>query len=1176
MSVTCASCQTENPAGNKFCSECGQPLARTCPSCGTPYQAGQKFCGECGTTLDAGAAAAAKRNGEGHVAERRLCSVLFVDLVGFTPLTEARDAEEIRELLSKYFDQARTVIARYGGVVEKFIGDAVMAIWGTPVAVEGDAERAVRAALDVVAAVAQLGEQVGTPDLRARAGVVTGDVAVTVGVIGEGVAGDTVNTAARVQTAAAAGEVWVDDATQRLAAAAIGFTDRGEHQLKGKSGPIRLWSADRVLSGIGGSQRVDGLEAPMLGRDAELRLLKELFHATAERGAPRLVVVSGPAGVGKSRLGWEFEKYADGLAGSVLWHRGRCLAYGEGVAFWALAEIVRQRLGISENETGDIAAAKLADAVAEFVVDTDEQAYVGARLGALIGATGDSAAPLSRDELFAGWRLFFERMAETEPVVLLVEDAQHADPGMLDFLDHLADWARDSAIFILVFTRPEMLQNRSGWGVGRNRSVLGLEPLDAASMDALVDALVPRMPDQAREAITKQAQGIPLFAVETIRSLIDRDIVVPHNGVYELAGDIGTLTVPDSLRGLLAARLDALDPDLRSLVADAAVLGAMFAPEALVAVSGRAEEEVHAALHELLRREVLDVSADRLSPQRGSYAFTQILLRQVAYETLTRRDRKARHLAVAAYLRSVFPNDGDEVTDVLARHYLDALFAAPDDPDNAEVRGEAVSALTRAGERALRAGAPRNAAMNFGTAAELLEQSGGREADLNRARLWERASAADTLSGDVDRALGAAHNAAELYEQLGEHRAAARSRIIAGRVLYFARRHAEAREILEAVVAELRADPDTDTVTAMTDLATIAALASDAESDRLSAEALVLGQQLGVDRALLATMFTVRGLSFTMHDRYDEAIAHNAYALELMARESDSVQRGRALSNLSNLVLTTDPRAAAEHARQAADLFHRIGYPALLAIAVSNLTQALLWSGDWDEADAVITSAKDNVGGGSREIEQLRLQLAALRGTPEAADPAIDWAALASEDAQDRAYVAMIKTLVAAANGDAAETIRLGRAALEFTTISIRFESIIWCWAAAARAAHEVGDRAVLDELVAFLDARPKGHLAPLLIAERSLARARLADDGGAALTDAIMGLRKVASPFHLAHGLLDEAEFLAGTERADEARPRIEEARAIAERLRSRPLLERAERVARREREPLPDPSGR
>ncbi len=1175
MSVVCQACHTENPAANKFCLECGQPLARTCTQCGTAYQPGQKFCGECGATLDAAASATAGRGSDGHVAERRLCSVLFVDLVGFTPLSESRDAEEVRELLSKYFELARTVIARYGGVVEKFIGDAVMAIWGTPVAVEGDAERAVRAALDVVAAVAQLGEQVAVPELRARAGIVTGDVAVTVGVIGEGIAGDTVNTAARVQTVAAPGEVWVDEATQRLGVAAIGFTDRGDHQLKGKAEPLRLWSADRVLSGIGGSQRVDGLEAPMLGRDAELRLVKELFHATAERGAPRLVVVAGPAGVGKSRLGWEFEKYLDGLAGSVLWHRGRCLAYGEGVAFWALAEIVRQRLGILENEVGEVAAAKLAAGIDEFVPDPEEGAYVVSRLGALIGVGVEGAAPLSRDELFAGWRLFFERMAEIEPVVLLVEDAQHADPGMLDFLDHLADWARDSAIFILVFTRPEMMQNRPGWGVGRNRTVLGLEPLDAASMDALVEALVPGMPLDARTAITQQAQGIPLFAVETIRSLIDRDVVVPHDGVYELAGDIGTLTVPDSLRGLLAARLDALDPGLRSLVADAAVLGAMFAPEALVAVSGRAEADVRAALNELLRREVLDVSADPLSPQRGSYGFTQILLRQVAYETLTRRDRKARHLAVAAYLRSVFPNDGDEVTDVLARHYLDALFAAPDDADTPQVRGEAVAALTRAGERALRAGAPSNAAMNFGTAAELLEQSSDREADIGRARLWERASAADALSGNVDRALASAQNASDLYEQLGELRASARSRIVAGRVLYFARRHTEAREILESVVAQLRAEPDTDTVTAMTDLATISSLASEPESDRLSADALILGQQLGVDRGLMATLFNVRGLSMTMRDRFDEAIAHIKYALELLARESDSAQRARALSNLSNLLLTTDPHAAADHARQAADLFRRIGYPALLAVAVSNLVQALLWCGDWDEAEAVIASAADDMGR-VREVEQLRVQLAALRGSRDVSSATIDWPALDSEDAQDRAYAAMLRTLVASADGDAAETVRLGQAALEFARIGIRFETVLWSWAAAARAAHELGNRQALDELVAFLDARPKGHLAPLLVAERDLVRARLADDDGVALSDAVGALRKAASPFHLAHGLLDQAEFLERADRAEEAQPLVDEARAIGERLRARPLIDRAERLASSERQPVPDPSGR
>jgi class 3 adenylate cyclase len=477
------------------------------------------------------------------VAERRVCSVLFCDVAGFTPLSEVRDPEVVRELLSEYFAVARTVIGRYGGVVEKFIGDAVMAVWGTPVAAEGDAERAVRAALDLVGAVAELGSEAGVAGLAARAGVVTGEVAVTLGAIGEGmVAGDAVNTASRVQAVAEPGQVLADGTTQRLAEAGVGFADAGAHALKGKAEPVRLWRATRVLSGVGGSQRVDGLEAPLTGRDAELRTIRELFHAAAERRVPRLVLVSGPAGVGKSRLGWEFFKYVDGLVADVWWHRGRCLSYGEGVAFWALAEIVRQRLGIAEDDPAEAAAAKLAEGLARYLTGPGEREYVGVRLGRLLGVTtaGDGGEALSREELFAGWRVFFERLAAEDPVVLLVEDAQHADAGLLDFLDYLVDWTRDLPVYVLVLARPELRQVRPGFGAGRNRVTLTLDPLDATSMDQLVDALVPGIPPAARAKITAQAQGIPLFAVETVRTLIDRDIVRPTGGCTGWPGRWGS------------------------------------------------------------------------------------------------------------------------------------------------------------------------------------------------------------------------------------------------------------------------------------------------------------------------------------------------------------------------------------------------------------------------------------------------------------------------------------------------------------------------------------------------------------------------------------------------------------------------------------------------------------
>jgi hypothetical protein len=426
-----------------------------------------------------------------------------------------------------------------------------------------------------------------------------------------------VNTASRVQAAAAPGQVLVDGATQRLAGGGVGFADAGKHALKGKAEPQHLWRATRVLAGLGGSQRVDGLEAPLTGRDAELRTVRELFHAAAGRRVPRLVLVSGRAGVGKSVLGWEFRKYIEGLAEAVWWHQGRCLSYGEGVAFWALAEMIRQRAG--GRRPADAAAPSWRRVWTSMWPTWGSGLMPGHGLGRLLGVAfaGDNGGPLSREELFDGWRLFFERLAAENPVVLLVEDAHNADAGLLDFLDYLIDWVRDLPIYTLVFARPELGQARPGFGTSRNRITLTLDPLDAASMDVLVDALVPGMPGPARAAVTAQAQGIPLFAVETVRSLIDRDIVQPVEGVYRLTGEVGQLQVPDSLHALLAARLDALDPGVRRLVADAAVLGTTFPAAALTAVPGQDEPEVRAALADLVRRELLSVSADLAVPRTG-------------------------------------------------------------------------------------------------------------------------------------------------------------------------------------------------------------------------------------------------------------------------------------------------------------------------------------------------------------------------------------------------------------------------------------------------------------------------------------------------------------------------------------------------------------------------------
>ena len=1109
----------------------------------------------------------------GPVAERRVCSVLFCDLVGFTPLSEARDPEAVRELLSQYFAVARTVIGRYGGVVEKFIGDAVMAVWGTPVAAEGDAERAARAALDLVSSVAELGAAAGVPGLAARCGVVTGEVAVTLGAAGEGmVAGDAVNTASRVQTAAGPGQVLVDRSTRRLADSVIGFADAGAHALKGKAEPEPLWRATWVLSGgAGGMQRVDGLEAPLTGRDAELRTVRELFHAAADRRVPRLVLVSGPAGVGKSRLGWEFRKYMDGLVEVAWWHRGRCLSYGDGVAYWALAEMVRQRLSIAEEDPAEAAAAKLAAGLDRYVPDPGERAYLGVRLGRLIGVPvpGDGAGAVGREELFAGWRLFFERLAAVHPVVLLVEDGQYADAGLLDFLDYLIDWVRDLPVYVLVFARPELGQARPGFGTGRNRTALTLDPLDAASMDQLVDALVPGMPGPARAKITAHAQGIPLFAVETVRSLVDRDIVQPVEGVYRLVGEVGQLQVPESLHALLAARLDALDPDVRQLVADAAVLGTTFPAEALIAISGQDEAVVRAALAELVRREVLTVSADPLSPERGSYGFTQDMLRQVAYDTLSRRDRKARHLAVAAHLRAAFPRDGEEVAEVIARHYLDALEAVPDDGDAGQLRGQAIAALMRAAERAGRTGAPARAAAGDAAAARLTQADDGAGQPSAAAVLWEHAAEAALTSAGYAAAVEQAGQAGELYRQGGDARSAARAQVIAGQALREWGRHAQAREQLTAALAVLREDPDTDTVRALGGLAMLEVFAGSPAADALSAEALALGQALAVDEATLAGLFTTRGVCHDFAGRRPQAAASLREAARLAGQAGDTVRLGRALLNLSDAVTATDPAAGAEAARAAAAQLRRAGTRLHLAFAVGNLAQALLMTGDWDGAVAELAQAADADGlAGLDFLACYRAWVAALRGEASAAQAAL--AGLgdlrASEDPQDQALIAVAEAFTTAARRQPAAALRHARAALDHAAaLGISHEGLRWAWPLAARAAHDLADTATTRDLLALLDIYQPGQLAPMQRAERDLARARLAAAAadpavGPAFAAAIAGLRQHSTPYHLAHGLLDHAGYLTRLDDAEAAAAAIGEAADIARRLGCQPLLDRAD----------------
>jgi class 3 adenylate cyclase len=617
-----------------------------------------KFCSQCGTRAGEDAPATgpvvstAPATGAGMGAERRVVSVLFADLVGFTTLAEGRDAELVRDLLTRYFETSREVIRRYGGIVEKFIGDAVMAVWGAPVAHEDDAERAVRAALDLVASVAAVGREDGV-ELVARAGVLTGEAAVTLGAVDQGlVAGDLVNTAARLQSVALPGTVLVGEATRAAAEEAIAFEPVGETSLKGKSSPVPAFRALRVVGRVRGGGRTDSLEPPFVGRDTEFRVLRDAYHAVARDRRARLVSISGEAGIGKSRLAWEFNKYSDGIAEQMWWHEGRSPSYGEGVSFWALSEMVRKRAGLVENDDERTTRERVAATLEQHVADPEERSFIEPCLLALLGLGEPPAG--GRERLFAGWRLFFERLAATDPVVLVFEDVQWADDGQLDFIESLLQWSQSYPILVISLARPELFERRPAWASVRNATSLPLPPLGDDAMRSLLDGLVPGLPSVAAQSILGRAGGIPLYAVEMIRMLVGSGALEPiGDGTYRAVKPLETMEIPPSLRSLVAARLDALPAADRALLQDAAVLGQTFPVEALAALTGERVEALEPRLRALIGRDLLILDTDPRSPERGQYGFVQAVIREVAYETLAKRDRRTRHLAAARYFEAL-------------------------------------------------------------------------------------------------------------------------------------------------------------------------------------------------------------------------------------------------------------------------------------------------------------------------------------------------------------------------------------------------------------------------------------------------------------------------------------------------------------------------------------------
>ena len=1152
--VICSNCGTENRVGAKFCMECATPFAAPCPSCGAANLPGAKFCSECARPVGGGApratapAAPATAAASEPTAERRLVSVLFADLVGFTSFSEGRDAEEVRELQTRYFETVREIIGRYGGTVEKFIGDAVMALWGAPVAREDDAERAVRAALDLVAAVRGLGS-----GIEIRAGILTGEAAVTLGATNQGmVAGDMVNTASRLQSAASPSMVLVGEATQRAAGNAIAFEAVADQVLKGKVSPVPAWRALRVVARRGGVGRSEALEAPFVGRDEELRQLKDLFHATGREGRARLVSVIGPAGIGKSRLAWEFLKYVDGLLDDVWWHDGRSPAYGDGITFWALGEMIRGRAGLQETDDEPTTRAGIAAMLLEHVPDATERAWIEPALLSLLGVESGAGS----QQLFGAWRTFFERLSASGQVVMVFEDLHHADQGLLDFIDHMLEWSRNVPILIVTLARPELLERRPDWGAGkRSFTSIHLEPLPTSAMRQLLAGLVPGLPTTARDAIVERADGIPLYAVETVRMLLAQGRLVLEGGVYHPVDDLSELAVPETLTALISARLDELDAADRGLVADAAVLGQSFTLAGVAAVSGLDPVALEPRLRALVRRELLVQMVDPRSPERGQYAFVQALIREVAYNTLAKRDRKARHLAAARFFESL---GTDELAGALAGHYLAAQGYAADGPEADALAAQARVALRGAAERAVALGA-HTQAIAFLEHALAVSPGAADRADLHERALG---SAMEGLVAEVAErhALGAL----EARRELGDRQAIAlATAAYVGAIGFFATDNDRVLEILLPAWEEF-----SDLEATPAGVALMSRLSSGyVHRDDLAVLAwlerlLPIAERLDLLPQTAAALSRLSGTLYRL-DRPREALIILRGTHELaVANGLVDVDRDTRTS-LTFYEQYADPGAGLAMAREGLEIAVRRGSTVYGFLMVGNAVSCAIRVGEWEAASALLDEWLGNeiTGDFFLELYVDRAVLTALRGG-DASDDLAEAERLVTkvQDTQYTSYCHWGRAWAAFAAGRLDEAREEAGSAAQVTPFFVPISLPL-----AGRAALWAGDAAAAGAVVTRIEASVgRGQAIALDFATLRAGVAALEGrrtDAIAGYREALRGWRQLGLAFDEAMAALDIAILLAPTDREmAEASTAIEAARETLTRLEARPLLARLE----------------
>jgi DNA-binding SARP family transcriptional activator/class 3 adenylate cyclase/tetratricopeptide (TPR) repeat protein len=916
-----------------------------CARCGESNPPEARLCFSCGAALPG-------RPREG--AERRLVTVLFVDLVGFTGLAERLDPEDLKRVVAPYLDRARSEIERFGGHLEKYVGDAVMALFGAPVAYGDDPERALRAAFAIREALARLNAADPELALNVRIGVNTGEALVDLAAdtaAGRGMAaGDVVVSCFRLQQEAPVDGILVGEGTYRATRRLVEYAEPVPIAAKGKEEPFHGWlaSALRDTPGRPGGE--------LVGRTAELAHLRPLIIAPSAEGR-RIVTLVGPPGVGKSRLLWEL---AQDEGDSVNWRQGRCLSYGAGVSFFAFALIVKSQAGILESDPAEDVERKLAAAVGAAIGDESTAEWVEAYLRPLVGLGGtERLSGDRRSEAFSAWRRFLEALASQRPLVLAFEDVHWADEGLLDFIEHVADWAQGVPLVVLCTARPDLLERRPRWP-----GVVQLEPLSADDTGILLDALLgaEQLDPALRSELVARAAGNPLYTEEFARLVLERE---PGEGI----------SLPETIQATIAGRLDSLHPEARDLLHDAAVIGTAFWPGALVRLSGLRVEQIERRLGELQWKELIRPQPRSAVAGENQYIFWHVLVRDVAYGQIPRVERAEQHRLAAEWIESLAPDRAD-LTELLAHHYTSALeYARFARQDTATLEERARLVLRDAGDHALTLYAFPAAVRFFRSATELWPADDPDRPhlllSLGKSLFWAE------RGGDEE--LEEAHDALVASGALAD---ASQADILLSRLAH-ARGDRDEMSARAHVAVDLLHDSEPSRAQAEAVSNLVASYALWGQSDHAieaSVRALALAETLGLDEIRAETL-TYRGHARILGgDRGGLADLEEAREAALALNSPGIVRRSANLA--TSLVELGELDRAWEVYEAARDAARRFGDAPGLHWLAAERPYELYWRGEWDEALAAAESIVDQpeAGFGGHAGRSVRAWIRLARG----------------------------------------------------------------------------------------------------------------------------------------------------------------------------------------------------